>query len=257
MKILGLSFVHNAEADVQGALDSMAVDCDEVCVVDDRSTDGTGEILRQHDAVSNVFTIDPTISPNLWHFSESRLLALLYRMADLSQPDWIVMISGDERLIAAGGIRETLAIADSETAGFQTHLISTWADPDYPFMVPIMGQARSLVQRIWRYSPGLVPGTKRLHNRYSPVNISDFGRAEFLSDISIEHTGWSSLAERIDRVDSYSALDPGNELNEGVPYDIGLLFGYERDRVSDLVQEYHRRVERIRGYRDDDLQLPA
>jgi hypothetical protein len=63
----------------------------------------------------------------------------------------------------------------------------------------------------------------------------------------IEHSGWSTLAERIAKVDLYAALDPNLELNNGVPYDLGLLFGFERHRVDALVQEYEGRIAQIRA----------
>ncbi len=248
MKVLGLSFVRNSEASLQATLDAMATYCDQIYVVDDRSSDGTANILRNHPSVSNAFTIDPGLSDDPWHFPESWLLDLLYRMADLSQPDWIVLLSADETLEPGEAVRQKLSSAAAETSGFQTHLTSSWNDPHYPLMVPLMGQARSLVGRIWRYNPGLVAGHKRLHNSYFPSNITDFGRVAYSSELRIAHQGWSTLAERIAKVDLYTSLDPNLELNNGVPYDIGLLFGYERHCIDELVEEYERRVESIKAF---------
>jgi len=225
----------------------MAAYCDDICIVDDRSTDDTSNLARSHPAVSNVFAIDPMISPGPWHIPECLLLDLLYRMADVNRPDWIVMLSDDERIEDPYGIREKLSAADAETVALQTYLVSSWSDPQYPHMVPVMGQARSSVTRIWRYRPGLQPARKRLHNSYCPSNIADSGRVEFRDDITVSHAGWSTLARRIAKVDLYQSLDPNDELNDGVPYDIGLLFGYKRERIPDLISEYHRRVALIRG----------
>jgi len=247
MKVLGLSFVRNAEERLAAALDSMAVYCDQICVVDDRSTDRTGDILRAHPAVSNVFTVDPELSDTPWYIPESALLSMLYSMADLCQPDWVVLLSADETIIPADQVRALLSGAESEIAGFQMHLVSAWNDERYPFMVPLMGQARSQAGRIWRYRPGLVSSGKRLHNSYFPVNITDFGRVEFQSDFVIDHAGWSTLAERIAKVDLYTALDPDIELNNDIPYDVGLLFGFGRHQIDDLVREYERRLESIRN----------
>ena len=249
MRVLGLTFVRNAEAHLQDAMDSMASYCDTVCTIDDRSTDRTGDILRAHPAVSNVFIVDPVVSHEPWHFPESWLLNALYRMADFYSPDWVVMLSADERIDPADRVRERLEAASPEVSGVRMHLISAWNDPDYPHMVPVMGQGRALVCRVWRYRPGLIASGKRLHNHYSPVNLLDFGRLEYLPDLHIAHSGWSTLAERIAKVDLYSSLDPHLELNEGVPYDVGLLFGYERDRIDELIQEYERRVALIRDPR--------
>jgi glycosyltransferase involved in cell wall biosynthesis len=246
MKVLGLSFVRNAEERLPAALDSMAVYCDQICVVDDRSTDRTGDILRAHPTVSNVFTVDPALSNAPWYIPESTLLAMLYRMADLCQPDWVVLLSADETIVPPENVRALLSDAGPDIAGFHLYLVSAWTDETYPFMVPLMGQARSQVGRIWRYRPGLAPSGKRLHNSYFPVNIKDGGRVEFRGDLVIDHAGWSTLAERVAKVELYTSLDPDLELNSDVPYDIGLLFGFERHRIDDLVQEYERRLETIR-----------
>jgi glycosyltransferase involved in cell wall biosynthesis len=247
MKVLGLSFVRNAQERLPAALDSMAVYCDQICVVDDRSTDCTGDILRAHSAVSNVFTVDPELSDAPWYIPECTLLGMLYRMADLCQPDWVVLLSADETIVPAARLRALLSGADPETAGFQMHLVSAWNDERYPFMVPLMGQARSQAGRIWRYRPGLVPSGKRLHNSYFPVNIMDFGRVEFRGDLVIDHAGWSTLDERIAKVDLYTSLDPTIELNNDIPYDVGLLFGFGRHQIEELVREYERRLASIRG----------
>ena len=246
MKVLGLSFVRNAEARLPAALDSMAVYCDQIFLIDDRSTDRTGEILQAHPAVTNVFTVDPALSDAPWYIPESTLLGMLYRMADLCQPDWVVLLSADESIVPAEQVRALLSGAEPDTAGFQMHLVSAWNDDLYPFMVPIMGQARSQAGRIWRYRPGLVSSEKRLHNSYFPVNITDFGRVEFRGDFVIDHAGWSTLAERIAKVDLYTALDPDIELNNDIPYDVGLLFGFGRHQIDDLVWEYERRLATIR-----------
>jgi glycosyltransferase involved in cell wall biosynthesis len=245
MKVLGLTFVRNAEDRLPFALDAMAAYCDTICAIDDRSTDGTSDILRAHPAVSNLFTVE-TYGPNApWRFPEGAFLELLYRMADLYVPDWVVMLSDDEHLEPAGEVRKLLAGTPDDVAGLQVHLNSPWNDSQYPFMVPVMGQARSLVGRIWRYQSGLLPSKKRLHNSYFPVNIAEFGRVTFEPALTITHTGWSTLAERIAKVDFYSALDRELELNEDVPYDIGLLFGYQRHQVDARVQEYERRIAAI------------
>ncbi len=257
MKVLGLSFVRNAEERLPSALDSMAIYCDEIYVVDDRSTDRTPDILRQHPAVTNVFTAPSGLSDAPWYFPEHMYLDLLYRMADLSQPDWVVILSADERIEPAERVRPILSEAAATTAGIQMNLVSAWNDPHFPFMVPVMGQARSQAGRIWRYNPGLRSEGKRLHNSYFPANIGNYGQVAFTNEFFIAHAGWATLAERIAKVDLYTALDRELELNNGIPYDVGLLFGFQRDRVDDLIREYERRVDLIRAVPRQEPQKTA
>ena len=69
----------------------MAVYCDEICVVDDRSTDRTYFLFGCIRRVLNASTVDPELSDTPWFVSESALLSTLYSMADLCQPDWVVL----------------------------------------------------------------------------------------------------------------------------------------------------------------------
>lgn len=56
------------------------------------------------------------------------------------------------------------------------------------------------------------------------------------------HSGWSTLAERILRVEHYLRLDPDYRFNFGVAYDRSLLFGYALDEVDLLKADYRRRI---------------
>src|SRR5262245_15609579 len=110
-------------------------------------------------------------------------------------------------------------------------------------MVPLMGKAIATRGRIWRYYPGLQAGTKPIHNGYLPVNIKDFGTVEKLDSITFNHLGWDTLRKRIAKVDLYQSLDPRCEYNLGVPYDRGLLFGYDRGALKELLSEYRSRLK--------------
>src|SRR5438270_12817863 len=96
MKVLGLMMVRNGEKVLQRSFDSMAVYCDEIYVLNDRSTDRTLEILRSHPAVTNIFSASAAVSQEDWFFSEAMNLNFLYRMADFCLPDWVIRLDHDE-----------------------------------------------------------------------------------------------------------------------------------------------------------------
>ena len=171
MKLLGLMMVRNGADRVTRALDGMQGFCDEVYVIDDRSTDQTLPLLLQHPVVKNVFHVDPAISHQDWFFPESMGLNLLYRMADFSLPDWVIFLDDDQAVESPKELRPILSGVPSSVAALLTPMVSSWADPDYPLLVPLMGRATTVRGHIWRYSPGLESGSKPLHNGRLPVNI--------------------------------------------------------------------------------------
>ena len=110
-------------------------------------------------------------------------------------------------------------------------------------MVPLMSPARSLQGTIWRYYRDLTPGNKPIHNRRLPSGIENLGRVITMDNIVLHHDGWDTLSKRIDKVDQYTALDPECQYNFGVPYDRGLLFGYERNAIDNLIRDYRKKFE--------------
>src|SRR5215207_8221778 len=242
MKVLGLMMVRNGEDRVARALDALQACCDEVFAIDDRSLDQTTQVLSEHPIVTNVFKVDPVISQQDWFFPESMCLNLLYRMADFSLPDWVIFLDDDQVIESPNELRTILSEVPSSVAALLTPVVSSWVDPDYPLLVPLMGRATSVQGNIWRYFPGLESGSKPVHNGHLPVNIERFGRIERLDSITFVHDGWNTLRSRIAKVDLYQTLDPDGTYNFGVPYDEGLLFGYKREALKDLLREYRRRL---------------
>jgi hypothetical protein len=244
MKILGMLMVRNGADRLGRTLDAAQRCCDEVYAIDDRSVDETSRTLTQHPIVTNVFRVDPAISQQPWFFPESLSLELLYRMADFARPDWVIFLDDDQIVDTTQPLWSILSAVPSSVAALLTPMVSVWNDPDYPLMVPLMSEATALRGNIWRYYPGLEAGSKPLHNGHLPVNIDRFGRIEPIDGITFVHFGWDTLRKRLAKVDLYHSLDPQGEHNFGVPYDRGLLFGYERRALKDLLREYRRRLAR-------------
>ena len=237
MKVLGLMTTRNGENRVQHSLDNLGAYCDEVYVLNDRSTDSTLNVLKSHPAVSNVFSADHSISTRPWFFPESQILNFLYRMADFCVPDWVVMLGDDEWIQPSATIRDMLQAQASTAVGVKFQRISPWNDPLYPKLARLV-QPDMYDVRMWRYSSGLTAGDKNFHNGYKPVNLERNGRIVEGTNHTLIHTGWDTFRKRISRVDLYSSLDPSFSCNKGVSYDESLLFGHSRDELFKLSREY-------------------
>lgn len=168
---------------------------------------------------------------------------LLYRMADFYRPDWIIQLDDDEYIQNGGDVTRVLAAIPQSVSCIKFPKTSSWNDVQYPELVPLMGNATNMSAAVWRYYPGLRAGTQPLHNPRYPANIEAHGEVIRSHELRFIHQGWDTLEKRINAVDRYSRLDPEFKLNHGVPYDKGLLFGYKRDELDQLLVEYRKRLQ--------------
>lgn len=240
MRVLGLMMVHNAGSGLQDALDAMAEFCDGACVVVDRSTDDSEMIVRRHRLVRACRVIPPQLSDAPWAIGEGRLLNMLYRMAEHEGADWVLRLDCDERVEPGERLRPMLSSMPQTIAGVRFPKESTWDDPDYPALVPLMSRACSMQGAVWRLYPD-IRATQPLHNLRLPACVPRHGSVLDTYDIVCLHAGWSTLAQRLDRVRLYTLLDPTARWNHGVRYDHGLLFGYGLEQLDELIDEYRRR----------------
>jgi hypothetical protein len=239
VRVLGLMMVRNGERGLRNALDAMAEYCDGVCVVVDRSTDASEDIVRGHPLVGQCAVIPPGADHRPWAGGEDRLLTMLYGMAERDGADWVLRLDCDERVEPGGRLRTVLASVAPDIAGIRFPKWSTWDDPDYPDLVPLMGSGRTMNGAVWRLCRGL-RATWPLHNPRLPAGVERQGAIADRDEVIFIHTGWSTLAKRVRRVEDYMALDPDGRWNYGVPYDQGLLFGYRLAELDRLVADYRR-----------------
>jgi len=242
LRVLAVFRVHNGEDVLPRVIDALSGWCDDIYVIDDRSTDNSAEILGKHSGVTNLVRARSDLPSTPWLIPEPPGLELLYRMADFCCPDWVIMIDSDQVVEADVDVRDVLAATPDDVAALMCPMIPSWNDPDFRDMIPVMGTGESLRGPFWRWRPGLRAGTRVIHNPHWPANVTDYGRIGIVNDIRLLHTGWATLAERIDKVEHYRKLDPDAKLNYGVPYDRALLFGYAYDEIDLLKADYQRRV---------------
>ncbi|EUA85586.1 hypothetical protein I551_8041 [Mycobacterium ulcerans str. Harvey] len=126
-----------------------------------------------------------------WLIPESTGLELLYRMADFCRPDWVMMVDADWLVETDIDVRAALARTPEDVAALLGPIVSSWDDPEYPELIPVMGTAEALRGPFWRWSPGLRAGIKLMHNPHWPANITDHGRIGRL-----EGSGWCTTVGR-------------------------------------------------------------
>ncbi len=242
MHLLGIMITRNSGDRLSYQLDKMSEYCDGVYAINDRSTDNTRLILRSHALVKNEVTIPSELSSHPWYFDEGTLLNICYNLAELCKPDWIIRIDDDEELLGAHGVRRLLAELPPSVAAITFPRVSTWSDVEHPYMVPLMGKAISPQGGgFWRFQSDAF-AAKRMHNPRIPTQLYSVGAVIEADSVSLIHDGWNTLKKRIERVDLYNHLDPKCDLNGGVPYDRGLLFGFQRSNITGLIAEYKKRL---------------
>ena len=70
MRILAVFRVHNGADVLPRVLDALSGWCDDIYAIDDRSTDNSAEILRQHPAVTNLVRARSDLPRTPWLIPE-------------------------------------------------------------------------------------------------------------------------------------------------------------------------------------------
>src|SRR3954451_1548251 len=118
--------VRNGERSLREALDAMAEFCDGACVVVDRSTDATEDIVRRHPLVRACSVIPPGSCDGPWAVGEDRLLTMLYGMAEREGADSLLRPRSLQSIEPGGDLRTVLATVAPETSGVRFPKWSTW-----------------------------------------------------------------------------------------------------------------------------------
>lgn len=215
MKLVASMIVRNELHRYLGlVIEHLQTYADEICVLDDGSTDGSDEYLR--DQGCNVLANDgPAFNE---HEGAARQRLLAHTMT--AEPDWILAIDADE--FVGDPYRLRAAIEDAGNArlsppAFTLDMQEVWeATPEVLairqdggwrshgcpilFRVPRLPQER---RQGWKINP------KRLSSGREPMAVRrNYGLARG-SGSAILHFGWARLSERQARYARYVELDGG------------------------------------------------
>ncbi|MBE3575142.1 MAG: glycosyltransferase family 2 protein [Firmicutes bacterium] len=185
-------------------LDHLAGWVDGIVVWDDASSDGSGEICRQHPAVWRVLRS----SSSLFETNESLLRQRLWQAALEFRPQWVLAADADEiyesRISRQIGI--LLRQRDYDVIAFR--LFDLWDDLDHyrvdglwnpwPRFLPLLARVDPSASYSWPAVP--------IHCPRLPEELRS-GRSVYHSDIRIRHLGWVRLEDRLRRYLFYRRKD--------------------------------------------------
>lgn len=216
MKLVASLIVRNELDRYLGlAIEHLQQYTDEIRVLDDGSTDGSGEYLRDQ-GVSVLVNDGPTFKE---HEGAARQRLLTHTMG--AEPDWILAIDADE--FVGDPYRLRAAIEDSSSRGrlgppaYTLDMQEVWeATPEIlgirtdggwrPHGCPILFRVPTLPQERrqgWKINP------KRLACGREPMIVRrNYGLAR-ASGSAVLHFGWARESERQARYEHYVELDGG------------------------------------------------
>jgi glycosyltransferase involved in cell wall biosynthesis len=186
---------------------NVAPHVDGIVALDDGSTDGSGEFVRNQPGVLELVQ-RPCREPHVWDEPENRRLVLeaAYRHA----PDWLVVVDADERLERGFRERAESEIAHASlngTLAFRIWMRELWDFPDTFRVDGIWGKKYPF--RLFKARPDHEYDGREFHGYWAPLNSTQPGQFS-VADLVIYHLKTMHFADRMKRQERYKQLDPQN-----------------------------------------------
>lgn len=207
---------------IKRVLDSVAPLCQNVCVLDDHSTDDTmsivGDWLCAHeDTHQGLCVRNPACKGSI---NETRDKNFLYsRIMDSFAPDWVLHIDGDEELEPAG-IDAIRAAVESNTAQcYSLQVLYLWNNERTI-------RTDGIYKNFFRQSLFSTKGTNGIfnptsHGKGTAANLhctnvphDMIPKAAWLTTARLLHYGYIDRDMRLAKWDFYNTVDPDNVLED-------------------------------------------
>jgi Methyltransferase domain/Glycosyl transferase family 2 len=212
-RLAGMLRVRNESRWIERVIKSIAPLCNGgIFILDDKSTDNTPELARQCGAtviLSNAPGIDETRDKN----------ALLKSIMELSNPDWVLHIDGDEEMEPAGVEVIRQAIRDHKAQTFSLPILYLWDRENQIRVDGIYGRfareslfATANTNGIFRPTAHGMGTTANLHCSNVPADLAKGAVA--LPGARLIHYGYIDRAMRLKKWDFYNTVDPDNLLED-------------------------------------------
>jgi hypothetical protein len=187
-----------------GFLSNVAPQVDGILALDDGSTDGSAELLTDHDAVIELLR-NPTDRPVWDEVGNHRALIAAALRHDA---EWVVCVDADERLEQHFRTRAERAIARGRLLGHSAYAVrlrELWDDPSRYRADGIWG--RKMVARLFRLREDHEFDLRPLHGLKAPLQARRGGRFPN-ADLTIYHMAMLRPEDREARRRRYEAADP-------------------------------------------------
>lgn len=192
--------VKNARATIEASLEATARFADHIVVLDDGSTDGTSDILKNHPAVSTYEFQDLP-------FDERRDRNHILRMAAAYHPDWVISIDADEIFeMDRDRAQQLMHLNDPHIKALGFHWYTFW-EPEHQWFRAdgIFGRMSGYRMYKWEPNQKITAGTAEgLHCG----NIPSFSQGAYrFTNIRVRHLGYDHETLRRTKYDFYRERD--------------------------------------------------
>lgn len=215
-RIIALLSVHNGMKYLPDYLENVGPHVDGVVVLDDGSTDGSGDYARNHPAVLEVLRNEEGTHARGGEPETQRKV----REAALAfQPDWLVAVDVDERVERRFRHRFLAEIQRAEACGFRAYTLlfrELWDRPDQYRVDGIWGRKRPA--RIFKARSGSVFDTRKLHTHWAPLDARLEDGQFAPANLILYHLTMIKEEDRIRRRDKFNQMDPNREW-QSIGYD--------------------------------------
>lgn len=211
-RILGAMRIKNEEQWIRKSIESQLPICDKVLVLDDSSTDGTRDILREFG--SRVVMVESPFTG----VNEGRDKRFILAQLCAANPEWTLWIDGDEVLENLAPVLLRHELQDQQAAAFAFRICYFW-DSTERFRVD------GVYANFHRFSMFRVRGQNptRLHfpTTGSEADLHCGGNApagligsHYFSGVRVKHYGYLTQEMRQRKFDWYNKIDPNNEAED-------------------------------------------
>lgn len=203
-RLLALLAIRDGMPHLPGFLRNVAPQVDGIVALDDGSSDGSLELLEQHQAVIEVLR-NPPSRPAWDEIGNHRALvgaALRHRA------EWVVCVDTDERLERGFRARAERVIARGRVFGYTAYAVrlrELWDDPGQYRADGIWG--RKLIARLFQARADHEFDPRSLHGSKAPMQGKRRGRFP-RTDLTIYHLGMLKPEDREARRLRYERADP-------------------------------------------------
>lgn len=191
------------------AVASLLEFCDEVCVVDDYSTDGTYEWLMAHTRC-RVLT-NPAVT---FDEHEGKARQTLLNFVREAEPTHVIAVDGDEFVTDGYELRRAIE-GQPATPVWSLEMREVWEADDAGMAIRQDGGWKSHpVPILWRVPPKTDERWWKIRDRAlscgrEPEVVAELRHGARPTGVSVLHFGWTNLSERQRRYDRYMAIDNG------------------------------------------------